>query len=186
MYKHHSLTKNRKKVIKALATTRKILLFLAEEAKDSLYNYDRSPWLPDPIPRPRPTREDLAWAEYARQKRALADLRRKKFIETRKLGNKVMYRLTEKGRTAAIKDTVRIAQKNNDGKLVLVGFDIPEQENAVRVKLRYLLKDLDFKYVQKSLWASDKDIGKIMRRLASDIGVKKWLRIFESKEISIK
>jgi hypothetical protein len=186
MYKHHSVTKKRRKVLKALATTRKILLFLAEEAKETLYYSDSSPWLPDPIHRPPPTREDKAWAEYARQKRAIAGLKQKKFIETRKLGNKIMYRLTEKGRTAALKDAVRASSKNKGGNLVIVSFDIPEQENSVRAKLRYLLKDLDFKCVQKSLWASDKDIGKTMSKLVAGLGAKKWVRIFESKEIYAK
>lgn len=186
MYKHHSLTKNRKKILKVLATTRKILLFLAEEAKESLYYSDSNPWLPDPFRRPPPTREDRAWVEYARQKRALADLRRKKFIETRKIGDKIMFRLTEKGAAAAVKDMVRISGKRDGGGLVLVSFDIPKQENAVRVRLRYALKDLGFKLVQQSLWASGKDVGRIMKRLISDIGAKKWVRVFEAKEVGIK
>jgi len=186
MYKHHSLTKNRKKVLKALATTRRILLFLAEEAKETLYYSDSSPWLPDPIHRPPPTREDRAWAEYARQKRALADLRRKKFIETRKLGNRIMFRLTEKGRVAVIKDVIRVSGKLDGRGLVMVSFDIPKQENAVRVRLRYALKDLGFKLVQQSLWVSDKDVGKIMKRLIADIGAEKWVRVFEAKEVGVK
>ena len=97
-----------------------------------------------------------------------------------------MFRLTEKGRLAAIKDVIRIACKNDNGKRVLVSFDIPKQENAVRVRLRYVLKDLGFNLVQQSLWSSDKDIGKIMRQLVFDLGAEKWVHVFEAKEIRLK
>ncbi len=170
-------------MLKALATTRKILVFFANELKDAIYNAE-TPWFLDPFPNRRSlTLEDRMYIKEAEAKRALFQLRRKKFIETRKQGNKIMYRLTDKGRMAALKDKIRLAEKRKDKKLVIISFDIPEQERGVRSKLRYLLKDLKFVRIQHSLWASEQDIGMLMSRAIADVKADKWVRIFEASEI---
>lgn len=175
------------KVLKTLAFTRRILMSLAGEVKDALYNYEKTQ-PNDPLRHWHTgwTLEDKIWAEKTRAKRALIQLREKRFIEIRKQGGKIAYRLTDKGRVAALKDMIRISGKRGDGKITMVSFDIPEQENAVRCRLRYLLKDLEFKFVQRSLWASELDISDIIAKAIIDVGADKWVKVYLSQEIKRK
>lgn len=124
--------------------------------------------------------------ERAQTRHALQKLKENEFIEIRKRGETIMYRLTDKGRIAALKDSVRLADKRKDGKMILVSFDIPEQERLVRGRLRYFLKDLKFERIQQSLWGIDLDVGKIISRAIADIKADKWVRVFESREIKKK
>jgi hypothetical protein len=184
MYRRHSYTKQQKKIIGALALTRRILLCLAEGAKYAFEDYrGTSIFQPFLYRQSDWSRDDEEWAKKSRAKRALRQLKEKKFIETRKQGDKIMYCLTNKGRIAVLKDMIRIAKKTNDGKKIFVSFDIPEQENAVRVRLRYLLKDLKFSMIQRSLWASDLNVGDIIAKAIVDMKADKWVKVFESYEV---
>jgi len=65
-------------------------------------------------------------------------------------------RLTESGRLIAMGGIDPAAAWNRpwDGRWRLVLFDVPESKNAERVKLRRVLKDLKFGYLQNSVWLS--------------------------------
>ena len=169
--------KRRKKIFKALALTRKILLSFSEAGKDSdIFNpffYSKKDW----------TREDKEYAEAAQMRRALNSLKERKFIEIRKKGAKMVYVLTDKGRLAALKERIRLADRRRDGKILLVSFDIPEQESLIRDKFRRLLKDFEFERVQFSLWASKQDVGAELVKLIKEMGAIKWIRIFEANDI---
>jgi DNA-binding transcriptional regulator PaaX len=176
MYKHPP-TKRQKKIFKALALTRKVLLFLADFETPEIFNpfaYWRGDW----------TREDAEYAEAMRMKRAFKALKEKKYIEIRKNGDKVMYILTDKGKLAALKEKVRLAGDLKDGNILLISFDIPERENEVRNKIRYMLKDFGFKMFQQSLWGTKQDVGSHLAELVKDMGVQKWIRLFLSTEIT--
>jgi CRISPR-associated endonuclease Cas2 len=187
MYRRHSATKRKRKLIKALAVTRRVLLFLAEGAKDA-FTGDEGPWYLDyhHIYDSRLTLEDRFYIKQAQARRALYELKRRNFVEIRKQGGKIAFQLTEKGKMAAIKDQIRLADERRDGKAIIVSFDIPEQEKCVRSRLRYHLKDFGFERLQDSVWASERDIATLIARLVSDIGVNKWVRVFEAEEITVK
>ena len=183
MYKK-PLSKKQRKIFNALALSRKILLVLAEEAADGLnemkysnifnpFFYWKRNW----------TREDEEYAEAAQMKRALLNLRARKCVEIRKQGDKLLYVLTDKGTLAGLKDQIRLAGKRNDGKILLVSFDIPEQEHVARARLRYVLKDCGFERIQHSLWGSVMDVEKQVFALVKEMDAGKWIRIFISKEI---
>ena len=65
-----------------------------------------------------------------------------------------IYRLTEAGRLAALGgcDPETRWRRPWDGKWRVVVFDLPEEHNASRVRLRRQLKDRGFGYLQNSLW----------------------------------
>lgn len=67
-----------------------------------------------------------------------------------------MLRLTESGRVAALGgvDPAAAWARPWDGHWRLVVFDLPENQNKQRVKLRRALKDLRFGYLQNSVWIS--------------------------------
>ena len=157
--------------------TRKVLLFLADFETPEIFNpfsYLQSDW----------TREDEEYAEAARMKRAFKALKERKYVEIRRMGDKVMYVLTDKGKLAALKEQVRLADVRKDKKILLVSFDIPERESEVRNKLRYMLKDFGFKMFQLSLWGTKQNVGAHLSELIKDMGAQKWIRIFLSTEIT--
>lgn len=183
MYKRPINTK-RTIILKTLANTRKLLAAIAEEIKACeelnsswVFSYKSGPTLPPEY------RKNI---EKARVKRLLYELKRRKFIEIRRKGDTMICRLTDKGRISALKDQIRIADERRDGKIVLVSFDIPEQESVARSKLRYFLKDCGFKRHQLSLWASKQDVSEKVAELVKDLGAQKWISIFIASEIVAK
>ncbi len=181
MYKHPP-SKRRKIVLKTLAYTRKLLIAIAEDFET---NADVPLFSGYGNQRPIPY-EDMLRIKKAQMIRAVNNLRARKFIEVRKKGDKVMFILTSKGKLAALKERVRLASKRSDGKILLVSFDIPEQEHLIRSKLRYMLKDLGFERIQMSLWGSKLDVGEQIAKLVKDMGAQKWIRIFLSSEVVTK
>ena len=183
MYKRRSL-KRRNKIINKLANTRKLLLAFAEEYRG--WRDPDLPWLFSYSGRRPLPYEDRLRINKAQARRALYDLKQKQFIKTRKEGDKMIYILTDKGRVAAIKEQVRIAEERRDGKILLISFDIPVQANEIRAKFRYLLKDFEFSQIHKSLWASHQDIGIQLTSLIKEMGAQKWIKVFISSEMPVK
>ena len=181
MYKR-PISKRQKLLLKTLANTRKLLLAIMEG-----YNSNSDiPLISGYSNKRSISFEDKFYIEKARIKRAFYNLKRRKFIEVRKNGDKIMYILTDKGRIAALKEQIRLADKRSDGRILLISFDIPIQGNDVRKKLRYLLNDFEFKKIQQSLWASRRDVGKNLAELIKEMGAQKWVKLFLSSEITIK
>ncbi len=85
----------------------------------------------------------------------LARLERRKLIEKKpgKMAQRI-YRLTETGRLTALagRDPEARWSRSWDGRWRLVVFDLPERQNAARVRLRRFLKERNFGYLQNSLW----------------------------------
>jgi DNA-binding transcriptional regulator PaaX len=178
MYKR-PISKRQRMILKTLANSRKLLLAIAEG-----YNSNSDiPLISGYSNKREISFEDKIYIEKARIKRVLYELKRRKFIEVRKEGDRLMYILTDKGRLSALKEQIRIADDRNDGKIVLVSFDIPEQESVIRKKLRILLRDCGFERIQNSLWGSKQDVGIQVAELIKEMHGQKWIRVFLSSEI---
>lgn len=87
--------------------------------------------------------------------KAIERLQNRGFIEKDINTNKVIFKLTEKGKDKAI--LMVDNQKDWDGKWRIVLFDIPEQKRTIRMLLRKKLKEWGFIQWQKSVWASKKN-----------------------------
>lgn len=77
-----------------------------------------------------------------------------------------------------------IAKKLAGGGQLMVIFDIPEDFAHLRRKLRLLLRQLQFKPIQQSVWMSDKDHKKIIAEAISLLGVEDWVQLYEAARIS--
>lgn len=76
-----------------------------------------------------------------------------------------------------------IAQKiQNDAQLMVI-FDIPENLAGRRQRLRNLLKQLDFKQIQLSVWVSDKEHRKIVFDFINEIELQQFVQIYEAAKI---
>lgn len=97
--------------------------------------------------------------------------------------NDLVVRLTDQGNEKAILAKLMINNEKWDGKWRVVIFDIPEKRRAVRDLLRCKLKAWDFRYLQKSVWASKKNCTKELRNFIKQIGIKDWVMVFESDNV---
>lgn len=111
-------------------------------------------------------------------------LRKEGFIEKSKdlHEDQIILKLTEQG-----KDYLKIenALKNEkwDGKWRLVIFDIPETKRGLRNTLRQKLKEWGFKYWQKSLWASKKDVAEPIREFIHELGLSDFVLVAVSNDL---
>lgn len=137
--------------------------------------------------------EDFAYHHYRYQygipelkkasiSQALKRLREQGYIDLEEYNNKLILKLTDKGRTEGL---LRKILKNEtwDGKWRIIIFDIPEKHRKVRNILRSKLKTWGFVLWQKSVWASKKDITDLLRQFVKQIGVEKWVLVIESVNV---
>lgn len=134
----------------------------------------------------------MGWAEYedrkARQlayeeREYLRQLKRRKFIETKRIGEKLMVRLTAKGWQRVLRDRICTTKKKCRDGICFVIFDVPESERRARDTLREVLSDLGFEMIQRSVWATEKDILKELCALLQGAGLHYWVRIVVGKQI---
>ena len=112
----------------------------------------------------------------------LRRLRLRGYIDTGRSQDQIIYKLTELGKNEwEIRKS--IAEEKWDGKWRIVVFDIPESHRKVRSVLRSRLKLWKFKPLQKSVWVSKKSIAGQIRRFIDEVGISKWVLVFESNDI---
>ena len=110
---------------------------------------------------------------------AIKRLREKGYIKEEKINSgEIILKLTDEGRTQILFSDVETDQW--DGKWLVVIFDIPEQKRLIRDLFRRNLKKWGFKHFQKSVWISKKNITDKLFAYIKDLGVEKWVWVFES------
>lgn len=132
------------------------------------------------------------WTEHQeRQERQLQyeehewirSLKHRQFIETKRIGGKLMMRLTEKGWRQALRDKIKCTRACCEKGICIVVFDVPEAEKHVRNALRRVLSECGFTMLQKSVWYTDKDILKELCALLQGARLDKWVRIIMGDEV---
>lgn len=97
--------------------------------------------------------------------------------------DKLMVRLTDKGKEKALLAQMLVKDKKWDGRWRIVVFDIPEKRRVVRDLFRSKLKAWEFIHLQKSVWASKKNCTKVLRDFIRQVGIKDWVIVFESDNV---
>lgn len=87
--------------------------------------------------------------------------------------------LTDKG-YKKLKPFKPIELKNSH---LMVIFDIPEEIRHKRRKLRYILRQLEFRQVQKSVWVTKLDVRKYLRTKINLYSLSPYVKIYEVSEI---
>ncbi|MCL5784312.1 MAG: hypothetical protein M1142_03090 [Patescibacteria group bacterium] len=104
--------------------------------------------------------------EYPLKKTSLAQafkrLREKGLIELVS-DEKLLYRLSERGKDKALMAALKMPGEKWDGKWRLIIFDIPEKRRPARDLLRQKLKEWGFVHFQRSVWGSKKNCSKALR-----------------------
>lgn len=122
--------------------------------------------------------QDWMRREVMKEKREqVRELKRRRWIETKVIGERVVARLTEQGWQRALRD--RIAQETRrcaEG-VCLVMFDIPEKQRHVRNLIRGFLKEWGFQKLQHSVWMTDKDVIAPLLLLLQRRKLDRWIRV---------
>ncbi|OGE44351.1 hypothetical protein A3B45_03670 [Candidatus Daviesbacteria bacterium RIFCSPLOWO2_01_FULL_39_12] len=95
----------------------------------------------------------------------------------------LIIRLTDSGRDKAIWTKMRLIDEPWDGKWRIVIWDIPEKRRVARDLLRYKLKWLGFKQLQKSVWITKKNCTQVLRDFIKKMGIKDWVVVIESDNV---
>ncbi|HBV33652.1 TPA: hypothetical protein DIC39_02130 [Patescibacteria group bacterium] len=115
-----------------------------------------------------------------RIKKAIRDLARNKYLESQKIGKRLMLSLTDKGQMAVLRYEISWQTKRRDVGTLIV-FDIPESQRLGRDHFRRWLKDCDFKMIQRSVWFTDRDVVDHLQQLVKQLRLSSWIRIFSVK-----
>ena len=95
----------------------------------------------------------------------------------------LVVRLTNKGKEKALWTKMKLIEEKWDGRWRIVIWDIPEKRRAVREVLRFQLKQLGFKRLQKSVWISKKNCTDLLREFIKKVGIEEWVFVIESDNI---
>jgi len=90
------------------------------------------------------------------------------------------FRLTDNGRDKALWTRMKLIDEKWDGKWRIVIWDVPEKRRVARDLLRYKLKWLGFKQLQKSVWITKKNCTQALRDFIKKMGIKDWVMVIES------
>ena len=119
-------------------------------------------------------KSDLSQALKRLRERGLID-----FVSDEKL----IFKLTDRGREKVILAKLLVDEKNWDGKYRIVIFDIPEKRRVTRDVLRSKLKAWGFTPWQQSVWVTKKNCAKELGSFIKSAGIGNWVKIFEADEI---
>ena len=112
-------------------------------------------------------------------RRRLRQLERQKWVQTRKQGEEIYFRLTNEGFAQGLK--LLIATKHTllpKAQLCLIVFDIPEAMRPVRDELRSILKEVGCVMTQKSVWQTRKDLVRELRLFARSVKAEKYIKVY--------
>lgn len=122
--------------------------------------------------------EEKQFQQRQQLKRAIYKLKKQKYLEIKKVGDRVLYKLTTNGLHQALLARIKIQTKilpNNQ--YCLICFDIPESVRHLRRALRRILKNMQFKQLQKSIWYTDKDIFDQLTSCIKNLQASDWIKV---------
>ncbi len=119
-----------------------------------------------------------------KKRRALNELRKKKWITDRRQGQEIVVRIHADAVVAAIKERIgRIEKKLPGGEMCLVSFDFPNGASKARDRWRFMIKQFGFKGVQLSLYSTERLISEEVLALVKALGAEKWVKVYLAREL---
>jgi len=110
-------------------------------------------------------------------------LRERGLIESSRVGNRVWHVLTEKGLHLVTREQMMLAPKLDDGKLLIVSFDVPERERKARDALRFFLRRCGFTRWHDSLWVTERDVRHLLVSVFERMGTGQWIVLYEARSV---
>lgn len=106
-------------------------------------------------------------------------LRSRNAIIFKKIGDRVVVKLSEKGWRAVQVRRLRHVRKMCPAGLCIVIFDFPESEHHARDMFRRFLWDAGFGRLQKSVFVCPRDVGETLSEVIDDMGIWSWVAVLE-------
>lgn len=114
-----------------------------------------------------------------KKRRALKELKRKKWLSERQEGNRIIYEIEEAAIVHYLKESIRFETSILPTPMtILVTFDFPEAARKARNSFRHLLKQIGFKQKQLSVWFSNKSVANEMHALVHALKLEKWVNVY--------
>jgi len=115
-----------------------------------------------------------------KEKKRISHLRKKKWIQDRQKGNKVVVRISEDALVSALRDQIKHSKTPlPDGKRCLVLFDFPNAATSARNSWRNLLVKAEFKKDQLSAWSTPFDVCHQLTALAKLLRISDWVKVYK-------
>lgn len=106
-------------------------------------------------------------------------LEKKGWIRSKKNGDEIVVRLHKDAVSAILKERIKKTKTRlSDDQICLIVFDIPESSAVVRQAWRRFLRGAKFGQVQKSAWATDRDVAADMSVLIKLVGIERWACVY--------
>jgi hypothetical protein len=125
-------------------------------------------------------------AELAELRRSIGVLKRRRLIETRRVGGRAAFRLTNAGQLLLLKQRMRFSKPLRGDTFCLISFDIPQQARMSRHALRNFLRGAGFRPVHQSAWVSDRDVFDDLLRAVELSGISRWATIYAATEARMR
>lgn len=124
------------------------------------------------------------YQEWKNHRKQVNYLKRTQLIEARRVGERLMVKLTEKGYRKMLQAQLRYSQRKCIEGICLVSFDIPESQKAARDAFRGLLRECGFKKLHHSVWYTENDVREPLLAFVKMSQLTPWVHIFIGKIIS--
>lgn len=117
----------------------------------------------------------------------LSRMAAKGWLTSEREGRRSYYELTGKGRRLLEEGEVRIHHpplgEEWDGEWTLLAYSIPEEQRALRDRLRVRLSWLGFGSFGNGLWLSPRDLRTEVEELSEEMGVEEHLEVFRGNPV---
>jgi len=96
--------------------------------------------------------------------------------------------LTAKGKKKAFEGNLKSKHwvPRPDGKMIMVIYDIPENQKPLRQIFREFLISMDYTILQKSVWISYKDVLRETERIIYEYKLEPYVKVFVLEKIEVR
>lgn len=112
-------------------------------------------------------------------------LKKNNLIKVKSLEGKKGFTVTKKGLSKALQASFKIQDKKRreDGKWIMLIFDMPQRHEKSRRLLRSILENLGYKLLQHSVWVCPFDVLENTEILLQAHSLERYIRIFLIEEL---
>jgi len=108
-------------------------------------------------------------------------LKYRDFVKEKKIGNDILLVLTEKGEIRLLEEKIKFSKDLKRNRQIRVEYDFPKGQDSARDNFRRFLKRSGFRMFQKSIWITEKDIYKLMKKFIINNQINEWVDVIECR-----
>ncbi|KQL46299.1 PaaX family transcrtiptional regulator [Brevibacillus choshinensis] len=117
---------------------------------------------------------------------AISRMLRQGWLESRKVGNRSFYSVSERGKKRLEEAAARIYKVETgvwDGKWCMVSYNIPEERRALRDQLRKELGWMGFGMLTTSTWISPNNLSEPIKELTESQEITEYVEVFSADHV---